>query len=115
MTGAEVIALRKALRCTQKDLALRLDVEVSIVQGWENGALFPTLRHVKMLEGMGIHHGGTEARRQRSEDGKTGTEEWARALGDAEFMAALRKALANPELRAKIVKIAARFKDPLQK
>ncbi|MBI3072423.1 MAG: hypothetical protein HYY84_09945 [Deltaproteobacteria bacterium] len=114
MTAAEVVALRKAVKCTQKDFAARLKVEVAVVQGWEAGTLFPTLKHVKMLgalksvaESVAVAGAGTNT--------STGTTtSTSRSTGtDAAFIAALRKALANPELQAELIRAAARYKDPL--
>lgn len=107
MTAAEVIALRKALKCTQKDLAARLKVEVGVVQGWEAGTLFPTLKYVKKLAGINnMHHRGTESTEEDTENENRAKKEDS----NAEFLEALRKALANPELRAEIIRLAARYK-----
>lgn len=101
-----VVGLRKTLKLTQKDLALKLGVETSLVVEWEKGAAFPTLATAKKLyalrEGLPLE---TRTRRVQTDPLKG-------LLADADFWKVVRKLLAHRELYAQVQRLASGFDDP---
>lgn len=118
-----VVALRKALKITQKDLAARMKVDVAVVQGWENGQMFPTIKHTKMLESFedaarsAMNSAPTAVASAAAVDSPASHVDasWADVLADPEFLAAIRKAVANPALREAFIRVARPFADPAER
>jgi DNA-binding transcriptional regulator YiaG len=49
MYASDIVAVRKTLGLTQKDLAAKLDVPTQLVAQWEKGERYTTKKHHEML------------------------------------------------------------------
>jgi DNA-binding transcriptional regulator YiaG len=49
MHGRDIVALRRVLKLSPRQLAEKLDVPVSLVHDWERGERFTTKKHHEML------------------------------------------------------------------
>jgi transcriptional regulator with XRE-family HTH domain len=106
MTPDEVKAVRKVLGCSARELAAVLDVTPDVVLAWEKGELFPTKRHVDLL--AELKERGPSAVPRRSKRHKTPM----MLLSDPEIWSVVRKMLVHEELRADILRLAAKHADP---
>jgi transcriptional regulator with XRE-family HTH domain len=106
LTSQDVLALRKELKLTQKDLALRLGVDTPLVVAWERGDEFPTLDNARKLvllrEGRPLE---TRPRRIQNDPLKG-------LLNDPEYWAITRKLLAHRELYDQVRRLAKSYADP---
>ena len=104
--SAAVLDLRKTLKLTQKDLALKLGIETALVVQWEQGTAFPTLATAKKLYAL-LHGLPLETRPRRVQ-----TDPLKGLLADAEFWKLVRKLLAHRELYVQVQRLAGGFDDP---
>jgi len=74
-----VLRLRGGTGLTQRELAARIGVHVTSIQGWEAGSTFPGVASLKALVAVGVQAGGFTAGREREEARAL----WAAALRDA--------------------------------
>jgi transcriptional regulator with XRE-family HTH domain len=74
-----VLRLRGRTGLTQRDLAAKVGVNVSSIQGWEAGANYPGLTSLKALIAVGLQAGAFTTGREREE----AADLWAAALRDA--------------------------------
>ena len=74
-----VLQLRGRTGLTQRELAARIGVHVSSIQGWEAGANYPGVASLQALIAAGLQAGGFTAGREREEAQAL----WAAALRDA--------------------------------
>ena len=83
MTGESfrglVLQLRGRTGLTQRELATRVGVSVSSIQGWEAGANYPGVASLKALIAAGLQAGGFTTGRETEEVAAL----WAAALRDA--------------------------------
>lgn len=107
MTPDEIKELRRALKCTAKELAGALEIEQAEVLAWEKGDLFPTKRHVAAMEAL--RSKGPDAI-PRKRKGKPSSP--IEALADPELWALVRKLAAHPKLFEDARKLADAYDDP---
>jgi transcriptional regulator with XRE-family HTH domain len=105
MSPGDVKAIRKALGCSARDLGAALDVPSETILAWERGDLFPTKAHVERLNAL--REKGPAAFK-----GKGRERSPLQLLADPEIWSLFRKLLANRELRAEVLKLAAKVPDP---
>src|SRR4051812_1194389 len=74
-----VLRLRGRTGLTQRELATRIGVHVSSIQGWEASATYPGVASLKALIAGGLRGGGFTAGREREEAQTL----WAAVLRDA--------------------------------
>ena len=74
-----VLQLRGRTGLTQRELAARVGVHVSSIQGWEAGTNYPGVASLQALIAAGLQAGGFTAGREREEAQAL----WAAALRDA--------------------------------
>jgi transcriptional regulator with XRE-family HTH domain len=108
MSPEEVKALRQELGCTARELAAALDVEPETIAAWERAELFPTKRHVAMMEEL--RKKGPSAVPRKRRKGAPATP--MQALADPGLWRLVRKLLAHPELRTATDKLADAYPDP---
>lgn len=112
MSGVDkqgIIALRKELACTRRELAAALGVELDIVRAWENGERFPTKKAVAALEALRREGPGGVLRKSRGASSPAG----ASPLEDPRLGTVFKKLLEDPELFEEVVKLVdARAKQP---
>jgi transcriptional regulator with XRE-family HTH domain len=102
MTAEDILALRKGLRLTQRQLAEAQNIDVDTVRQGERAEAFPTRGHV---EALGVLKDRAPAPRKAPAGPY-------RALADPGFPALLRKLLAHPKLLAEALKLAEAWPDP---
>ncbi len=108
MSPEEIKALRQELGCTARELAAALGDEQETVLAWERGDLFPTKRHVGMMEELRRKGPSAIPKRKR---GAPATP--VQALADPELWRLVRKLVTHPPLYAAALKLAADFDDPI--
>jgi transcriptional regulator with XRE-family HTH domain len=108
MSPDDIKALRRELSCTARELASALSLEQDTVLAWERAELFPTKRHVGMMEALRAR-GPTAIPRKRK---KASAATPIQALADPALWLLVRKLLAHPELRASADALAAAYPDP---
>lgn len=99
----DVVALRKQLKLSQRQLALRLGVEHPLVVQWERGEAFPTLANSRKLLAL---REGIPLKRRTNPDPLRGL------LNDPEFWEIHRKLLGHRELYEQVKRLARDFADP---
>lgn len=107
MSPDEIKELRRALRCSAKELAAALGLEQAEVLAWEKGELFPTKKHVQAMSALRDKGPGAIVRKRR---GKPATP--MAALADPELWAMVRKIAAHPALFDEVRKLAGAYGDP---
>lgn len=107
MSPEEIVALRKELSCTAKELAGALGLEAATITGWERGELFPTKAWIERMEALRARGPSAIPRKKKA----ASPTPWA-ALADPELWSLLRKLLAHPELRKAATKLAETYDDP---
>lgn len=103
MTPDDIKALRRVIGATQRDLAVALEIDVSLVRDWEKGERFPTLGNCQSMETL----------RSSPPIKKKGVRTPMQLLADPGFFTLVRKLLAHAALRAEVEKLAAGYADPL--
>jgi transcriptional regulator with XRE-family HTH domain len=106
LTSQDVLALRKELNLTQKDLALRLGVDTRLVVAWERGDEFPTLDNARKLVLL------REGRPLETRPRRIQTDPLKGLLNDPEYWAITRKLLAHRELYDQVRRLAKSYADP---
>ena len=112
MEPSEIKALRKELRCTPRELAEALEVDVKTVMAWEADDQFPTKRLIAEMEELRKRGKSAIVRRRRSSRRGGAASSPFEVLRDAELWAVFRKLLAHPTLREQVVKLAASYDEP---
>ena len=107
MTPDEIKVLRKALRCTAKELAVALGLEQATVLAWEKGDLFPTKAFIDKMEALRARGPAGIARKAKGADPM-------KVLADPAMWELVRKLVANKKLRDEVVKLAAAYADPAE-
>src|SRR5580658_10982987 len=109
MSPEAIKALRRELGCTARELAAALAIEQDTVLAWERSDLFPTKRHVDMMEALRKKGPSAVPRKPRR---KSAPASPLHALADPGLWRLLRKLIAHPELRAAAEKLAEPYADP---
>lgn len=104
-SAADILALRKQLKLSHRDLATRLGVDVSLVLDWERGVAFPTLASARRL--LALREGRPVQPSRRGP--RQPVEE---VLADPELWAIHRKLLVHEELFEQVRRLARDFPDP---
>ena len=108
VTPDEIKQLRKELACTARELATALDLDQKEVLAWETGELFPTKRHVTMMEGLRKKGPSAIVRAPKGKVKKVGMQR----LDDPKLWEVVRKLLEHPALFDQVVKLADGYADP---
>jgi len=108
MTPEDIKQLRKELSCTARELATALKIEQQDVLAWESGELFPTKRHVTMMELLRKKGPDAIVRAPRGKPKKTGVQR----LDDPKLWELVRKLLEHPALFDQACKLADGYSDP---
>jgi transcriptional regulator with XRE-family HTH domain len=106
LSAEQIRALRTELKLSQKDLAAKLGVEVSLVAAWEKGVAFPTLESARCLEALRAGQPLPGRGKRPAVDPLRGL------LSDPEFWAVHRKLLAHRDLFEQVRKLARGYSDP---
>jgi transcriptional regulator with XRE-family HTH domain len=109
MKPADIKALRKELRCTPREFAEALGITAKEVMAWEQEDSFPTKRFIDAMNEL--RDKGQSAivkRRGRKPDAASPM----RVLADPAMWELVRKLIAHPELRSKVLELAKQFDDP---
>jgi transcriptional regulator with XRE-family HTH domain len=109
VTAEEIKTLRKELRCTSRELAEALGLELSVVMAWEDEEMFPTKRHVTQMEKLRTQGPGAVPRKRRGR-GATGSP--LKLLAEPEIWGLIRKLLVHAELREQVQKLAEAYPEP---
>ena len=109
MSPEAIKALRQELGCTARELAAALGIEQETVLAWERSDLFPTKRHVDVMEALRKKGPSAVPRKPRR---KSAPASPLHALADPAVWRLLRKVLVHPELRDAVEKLAEPYKDP---
>jgi transcriptional regulator with XRE-family HTH domain len=102
----DIVALRKNLKLSQKDLALKLGIETALVVQWEKGEAFPTLANARKLLAL------AEGRPLETRGRRIQIDPLKGLLNDAEFWGIVRKLLGHRELYEQVRKLAKGYADP---
>ena len=105
MTSDEVLALRKVLACTAKELARALDLEQATVLAWERGELFPTKQYIDKMSVLREKGPSAIPRMKKAQTPM-------QALRDPAFWEIVRKIASHQKLRDEVTKLAAGYPDP---
>jgi transcriptional regulator with XRE-family HTH domain len=62
-----LLRLRGRTGLTQRELATRIGVHVTSIQGWEAGVIYPSVASLQALIAAGLQAGGFTAGREREE------------------------------------------------
>lgn len=108
MTADEVKHLRTTLRCTARELADTLDLDVATVRAWECGQLFPTKQWVTAMKRLAEQGPTSIQRKPRGKEGPRGLA----ALAEPQLWELVRKLAAHPQLRARVAELADEYPDP---
>src|ERR1700691_6041045 len=108
MSPEDIKALRRELGCTARELAGALEIEQDVVLAWERSDLFPTKRHVGMMETLRAKGPSAIPKKRR----KSAPASPMQALAEPELWRLVRKLLVHPELRAAVEKLAEPYSDP---
>lgn len=111
MSPDEIKALRKELRCTTRELAEALGLELSVVMAWEDEEQFPTKRSIKMMEQLRSQGPGAVPRKRR---GRKKRQSSMQVLADPDLWTVVRKLLAHEELRKQVLELASHYEDPTE-
>ena len=109
MSPEDIVSLRKALKCTPRELAAALGVEVKLVTAWEQEERFPTKAHV---EAMGTLRDAGPGAVPRIRGRKTSQASPMQLMADPEWWRLMRKLMAHAELRGQVMDLASRYDDP---
>ena len=109
MTADEIKALRKELRCTSRELAEAIGVDLAVVMAWEDEEMFPTKRHVKQMEALRARGPGAVPRKRR---GRNPTASPMKLLADPEVWSLFRKLLVHAELRERAIELGSHYPEP---
>lgn len=109
MTPEELRALRAALNCTVRELAMTLGIDPGEIAAWEQGERFPTKKHIADLAKLGRLGPKAVSRkpRRRTQNALQGT---AR-LADPAFWKIVRKIAEHPELFDRVCQLAQDYTD----
>lgn len=110
MTAEEIRALRLELKCTARELAITLGLELGEVAAWEQGESFPTKKMIAKLAQLRQQGPAAIVRKKKRE---TATLAGTARLADPEFWQLVRKLLEHPELLSKAQTLAANYTDPI--
>lgn len=106
----DIQKLRKELGCTARELAEALGIDQKEVLGWEAGEIFPTKRHVGLMEALRAKGPSAIPKKPR---GKAATKLTGTArLREPAFWSLVHKLLEHPELYAEAEKLAEKYPDP---
>jgi predicted transcriptional regulator len=108
VTPDELKQLRKELACTARELATALEIDQKEVLAWEAGELFPTKRHVTMMEGLRKKGPSAIVRAPKGKAKKVGMQR----LDDPKLWEVVRKLLEHPALFDQVAKLADGYADP---
>jgi predicted transcriptional regulator len=108
VTPDDIKQLRKELGCTARELATALELDQKDVLSWESGELFPTKRHVTMMEVLRKKGASAIVRTPRGKAKKVGVQR----LDDPKLWEVVRKLLEHPALFDQVVKLAESYADP---
>ncbi len=109
MLPEEIKALRSELKCTAKELAGALALEQKVVMAWEAGELFPTKKHVDMMQALRAKGPSAIPKKPKGKEPPP-----LAVLADPALWTVLRKLLAHRKLRDEVVKLAADYVDPAE-
>jgi transcriptional regulator with XRE-family HTH domain len=109
VTPEDIVALRKALKCTSRELAEALGVEARLVLDWEREQRFPTKAHVEAMARL-REAGPGAVPKMRGRKGAQASP--LQLMADPEWWRLLRKLMAHTELRAQVLDLASRYDDP---
>ncbi len=109
MTPDDIKALRKELRCTTRELAEALGLELAVVMAWEDEEQFPTKRSIKMMEKLRAQGAGSVPRKRR---GRKKGQSPMQVLADPDLWTLMRKLLAHEDLRKQALELASHYDDP---
>ena len=109
MKPEAITALRKELKCTTHELADVLGVSFKTILAWEQDEAFPTKRYVQQMEALREQGPGAVPRKRR---GNKKSETPMQVLSDPEVWRALRKMIAHPELRKRVLELAGSYDEP---
>jgi predicted transcriptional regulator len=108
VTPDEIKQLRKELACTARELATALEIDQKEVLSWEAGELFPTKRHVTIMESLRKKGPSAIVRAPKGKAKKVGMQR----LDDPKLWEVVRKLLEHPALFDQVVKLADGYADP---
>ncbi len=109
MKPEEIIALRKALRCTPHELGEALGLDAKTVMAWEQEQLFPTKRYVERMKALLEAGPGSVPRRRR---GTKKARSPFEVLAEPRLWSVVRKLVAHPELLDQVEQLAERYDEP---
>ena len=109
MKPEDIVALRKELRCTPRELGDALGVPAKVVMDWEADERFPTKRYIDAMQQL-RERGKAAIVRKRGRPRDDASP--MKLLADPELWSVFRKLLAHPELRDAVLKMAAGYDDP---
>ena len=109
MSPEELKALQKELGCTSSELALTLKIEPRTVVLWESGELFPTKRHVELMQKLRAAGPTAVVRVAR---GKAKATSGLPRLEDPKLWEIVRKLAAHPALFEAVAKLSDGYPDP---
>jgi transcriptional regulator with XRE-family HTH domain len=109
MSPEEIKALRTELKCTAKELAGALGLEQKTVLAWESGELFPTKRHVDVMETLRQKGPSAIPKKPKGKDPAP-----MAVLADPALWLLMRKLLVHRKLRDEVIKLAAEYGDPAE-
>jgi len=109
MQGVDIKALRKELRSTPRELAEALGITPKDVMAWEQEDTFPTKRSIDAMNALRDKGSdGIVKRRGRNPDARSPMQ----VLADPNLWQLVRKLIAYPDLRDKVLELADRYDDP---
>jgi hypothetical protein len=106
MSPEDIKALRRELSCTARELAAALEVDADTVLAWERSDLFPTKRHIGMMDEL-RRKGPAAVPRKRKKAAALPP------LADPAFWRLFRKLLAHRDLREAAEALAEAYPDPV--
>jgi transcriptional regulator with XRE-family HTH domain len=108
VTPEDIKQLRKELNCTARELATALELDQKEVLAWEAGEIFPTKRHVTIMEGLRKKGPTAIVRTPKGKTKKVGVQR----LDDPRLWEVVRKLLEHPALFDQVAKLADGYSDP---
>ena len=112
MSPEEIQTLRKSLKCSAHELAQVLGVDANTVLAWEAAELFPTKRHVDLMQKLEQQGPDAIPRKPR---GKLRQKTGMARLDDPKLWELVRKLIEHPVLFEQVAKIADGYDDPAKK
>jgi transcriptional regulator with XRE-family HTH domain len=108
VTPEEIKELRKELACSASELAKALDIDARTVVLWESGEMFPTKKHVDLMQKLRAAGPSAIAKKPKGKAAQiTGMER----LHDPKLWEILRKLMEHPAFFAQVEKIAEEYPD----